>query len=688
MASNLLPKEVVTAEGKLMINYCSEEDLMAFPRVGKRSAKNIADFRALHGNITEENINHIRKLTISDQLLQMVDFCPNPKYVKKSTNIKSPTDPIQIKIVQAIDKHIQQQQERADQDFSSMGGAASFDPKNAKPSRTLLDQIHAQSDLQEQQDKVILKALTEMLQKETNGSEGMKQRSSRKDVTDTENGDKYDNDERSKRRTEKSRRQIYSPKRTPLRYPSTSDDDYGNDDTPRRRSGKARSRRSSYSPEASDEEDDRPKRRSERTRRRRSAYSPDDDDDERPRRRSERTRRSAYSIEDDDERPRRRSERTWRRRLDYSPSEDDDDTMWPRRRSDKTRRRRPAYSPRGTPSRYLPTDSEADEDLDDIEWKRPRRATKTSERSGFKPSALPKSLTFNGKSNWLAFKRKFTRYATAAKWTEEECLDALCWCLTDKASDFYALVTERRDDMTYFELLRKLEKRFGQKELPETAHARFLQATQTSDEELEDWADRAQTLANKAFKGLSERHIVNQAIVRFCQGCQDKEAGQAACNTKPKTMNKALEQVRWYQYTYQAIYRQGKKKPDNRVSRTSMSWDKSADHSWTRPEYEDGVDISVGSSREDGKSEKTTTTERLQKLEDNMNLMLSSIEKMATSMNKLTTRRNTRSPSPGSGCYYCGDQSHFKKDCIKFKEAKQKQEKRVSFEDLNPSGSD
>ena len=38
-------------------------------------------------------------------------------------------------------------------------------------------------------------------------------------------------------------------------------------------------------------------------------------------------------------------------------------------------------------------------------------------------------------------------------------------------------------------------KRFGVKELAETAQARFQQATQASGESLEDWADRILTLA-------------------------------------------------------------------------------------------------------------------------------------------------------------------------------------------------
>ena len=44
--------------------------------------------------------------------------------------------------------------------------------------------------------------------------------------------------------------------------------------------------------------------------------------------------------------------------------------------------------------------------------------------------------------------------------------------------------------MEYFDLMRKLEKRFGFKDLPETAQIQFMQAKQTTEEKLEEWADR------------------------------------------------------------------------------------------------------------------------------------------------------------------------------------------------------
>jgi hypothetical protein len=54
--------------------------------------------------------------------------------------------------------------------------------------------------------------------------------------------------------------------------------------------------------------------------------------------------------------------------------------------------------------------------------------------------------------------------------------------------------------MVYMDLIQKLEKRFGFRELPETAQVQFNNARQTPDELLEDWADRVLSLATRAFR--------------------------------------------------------------------------------------------------------------------------------------------------------------------------------------------
>ena len=137
------------------------------------------------------------------------------------------------------------------------------------------------------------------------------------------------------------------------------------------------------------------------------------------------------------------------------------------------------------------------------------------QRGRGKSVSLPMSLKFDGKSNWKAFYAKFSRYADVSEWTEGECRDQFCWCLDGKASEYYALFVERNQEMVYMDLIRKLEKRFGFRELPETAQVQFNNARQTPDELLEDWADRVLCLATRAFRDLPETHMYQQAVVRL-----------------------------------------------------------------------------------------------------------------------------------------------------------------------------
>ena len=150
------------------------------------------------------------------------------------------------------------------------------------------------------------------------------------------------------------------------------------------------------------------------------------------------------------------------------------------------------------------------------------------------------SLKFDGKSNWKAFYAKFSRYAEVSEWTEGECMDQLCWCLDGKASEQYALLVERNHDMAYKDLIIKIDKRFGFRELPEAAQVQFSNARQTPNELLEDWADRVLSLATKAFGDIPENHMYQQEVVRFCQGAADKEAGSYASNIRLKTLKRPL----------------------------------------------------------------------------------------------------------------------------------------------------
>lgn len=97
---------------------------------------------------------------------------------------------------------------------------------------------------------------------------------------------------------------------------------------------------------------------------------------------------------------------------------------------------------------------------------------------------LPKALRYVGTTNWEAFFVKFNKNSDASHCTISERQDQLCWCLDGKASEFYTNIVSRDQQMDYFDLIRKLEKRYNFVDLPETRQIQFMGANQNTTKDL------------------------------------------------------------------------------------------------------------------------------------------------------------------------------------------------------------
>ncbi|KAH3867518.1 hypothetical protein DPMN_030647 [Dreissena polymorpha] len=179
---------------------------------------------------------------------------------------------------------------------------------------------------------------------------------------------------------------------------------------------------------------------------------------------------------------------------------------------------------------------------------------------------MPKNLRYDGRTSWLSFKQKFDSYRKVYKWSDHECRDYLNWCLEGKALDDLTIETRMGESFSFRDIMRKMEGRFGSKELPETSRAKFQQATQQPGESLEDWADRVLTLATPAFRDLPDQFGQREAVSRFCQGCIDREAGKHACFELPRTIQHALDLVRHHQYVSQVVDGKKARKYDQEVT--------------------------------------------------------------------------------------------------------------------------
>ena len=279
-------------------------------------------------------------------------------------------------------------------------------------------------------------------------------------------------------------------------------------------------------------------------------------------------------------------------------------------RSKKTKRRSHRHSPH--------SDSDTDSSVD------------RCSRHG-NPRKHPKALRFDGKTNWLSFKKKFDSYRNVMKWTEEESKDYLMWSLEGKALDFLTITKIDLEKYSFRRIMKKLETRFGVKELMETSKAKFRQAFQKQDESLEDWADRVMTLATPAFVDLPEDHLKKEAIARFCQGCTDKEAAKHACFEQPETMEEALNLVKHHQYISQAV--DGKK---------------------AKREYEASVNAVQSPSE--------ARVEQL--IRSALRDFAAKLQESSTSLSSSSeTEEKAKKKKSSSQCFFCKKFGHFKKDC-------------------------
>lgn len=212
------------------------------------------------------------------------------------------------------------------------------------------------------------------------------------------------------------------------------------------------------------------------------------------------------------------------------------------------------------------------------------------------------------------------------------------------------------------QLMQKLQKRFGYKEIPETAQLKLSSLMQGTEERMEEWADRVFQLALRAYEGLPEHYMLNQAIKRICHGCKDKDAGQFAINQHPDNLEETIDHLKSFQYNHQAIYDKVRKE----VRKVSLC--------------EEETENSECSHKDDFiqlRSAKVDVTHRLSKMEDHMGTLTSGMRDIMKKMEALVRERSSsrcpkrqqmrttsRSPSPsGRRCYQCGGIGHFKSEC-------------------------
>ena len=141
---------------------------------------------------------------------------------------------------------------------------------------------------------------------------------------------------------------------------------------------------------------------------------------------------------------------------------------------------------------------------------------------------------------------KFVRLARSEQWTEVEKHDQFCFALEGMASEYYTLLLESDPRVCLGAILKKFEKRFGSSAPNLTHQLNFQLAVQGSGESFRQWSDRVLTLATRAFPQFPD--LQAQAIPRLCYGAKDKDVGMYALDGQPKTVEKAVDRMQFFQH--------------------------------------------------------------------------------------------------------------------------------------------
>ena len=291
--------------------------------------------------------------------------------------------------------------------------------------------------------------------------------------------------------------------------------------------------------------------------------------------------------------------------------------------------------------------------------------------------SLPKSIVFNGSGNWKAFYGSFQAFADQSAWSCAQRKNELRWCLEGQANVFLSTLLDREPLLEFGELVARMEHRYGYSLPPQAIQMELASARQGKDEPIRDWADRVMDLATQAFPECMEHQIQGQAVLYFCQGCYDRDAGAYALNLRPQTVEEAMERVTWRKYAYQLVYSRARREVNSptlgrnpatyseagvrRVASQQQARKSPSGQASPKPPFPTQAESSP------------TTSAQTQNYEKRLGGLESQVAGLQTSMDNLTAaltqaRPRGRSPSRGSdgsrrGRYNCEQPGHDKGEC-------------------------
>jgi hypothetical protein len=284
-----------------------------------------------------------------------------------------------------------------------------------------------------------------------------------------------------------------------------------------------------------------------------------------------------------------------------------------------------------------------------------RRGTGSRPRS--RSPAKPKLLTFHGETErWPDFYFMFKEVSRSHQWSLEKRRNVLMECMRDKAISFVR--TLPREKASEYQTLKKaLCDRYGNITDKKTLRRQLVTLKQREDESVEQFADYVYQKVTDAFPRNNEDLTGQMAVEYFLGGCRDKLAAYATLEKEPQSITEAVRVIKTSMANLKATGRSG-------YHTRQVSFEQAP----TRPLEVRQITSPHRSQGREGRSVQFTESSD-SKTNEGTELVKQLGESIALQLQKLvdSSIQKNRSVSPirNSGCFQCGDTSHFARECPK-----------------------
>ena len=315
------------------------------------------------------------------------------------------------------------------------------------------------------------------------------------------------------------------------------------------------------------------------------------------------------------------------------------------------------------------------EDHRDRDMDRDRRDQRQRDRP--QVLSVPRTLQYDGSSNFDTWKYKFTNFLAMNRIeSEDQKIFYVSLSLEGTASTFFEKNHARQPYLCVANALKALQQRFGKAELREAAILKLHHARQLEGENVVTFKERVWDLADLVYDEHTSRQMERHVMVAFAAGLRDKECASYLATLRLNNIEQTMDALELFNYSRELKYTHDDQQKKVRMVR-SESPDQSARQSILKPFIRPQQDTS---SYEWERRRPNTENGTLDRLENSLNTLCSEFKEMRAEISTVKTELSTvkremnprqqyegrydRSRSPGQrACHGCGSWNHFLRDC-------------------------